>query len=109
MIASLNQSSSSASCEADLDVGDDVHDRPHKQRKRRAGSCSGIDAQPYAAPFDRVAFTGNEIFDSCDAMAVRLEGRSRSHRSGTRIAAGLTLVNATATATALLPSADSLT
>ena len=30
-----------------------------------------VDPEPYTSPFEREAFTGNEIFDSSDAAAFR--------------------------------------
>src|SRR5262249_53259396 len=46
----------------DLDVGGDVHDGLSRTAEHERGIILRVDAQPDAAPFEDVAFTGQEIF-----------------------------------------------
>src|SRR3954447_3605650 len=70
MMASLNHSSSSSSsCSAVISDCKFTGLPSRQASEEQSRVLLRIDTQPHAAPFDRVPFAGNQVFDRANALA----------------------------------------
>src|SRR3954453_17095930 len=69
MMASLNQSSSPSSFDSILVsvTASMIRPRSGVATEQQCGILAWINSQPYAAPFDRMALPGRQVFDGANA------------------------------------------